>query len=82
MEMIDKNLIIASMDEGKGAVKFLESLSVRDAYNSDRYTLQILEEKEIRKRSVQEARAFLEHYLNTRIVPAQAELKDAGASAQ
>lgn len=76
MELVDENLIVARIDEQLCSVKFVESLFVRDAYNEKRYSLRVLSDGEVRKRSVTAAREFLQHWLDTKVVPAQAELKD------
>ncbi|KAF3989977.1 hypothetical protein FT663_02044 [Candidozyma haemuli var. vulneris] len=76
IEMIDEDLIVAKIDEQQRTVKFIESLSVRDAYNANRYTLRVLSHGEVHKRSVTEAREFLKYWLDHKVVPAQAELKD------
>lgn len=76
MEMIDEDLIIAKIDESRRSLKIAESLFVRDAFNDRKYTLRVLDHGEVQKRSVSEAKAFLQHWIDTKLAPARAELRD------
>ncbi|PSK35411.1 hypothetical protein C7M61_004658 [Candidozyma pseudohaemuli] len=77
MEMIDENVLVAKIDERLRSVKFVDSLVLRDAFNERKYALRVLDQEDVRKRSVSEAKAFLQHWLDTKVIPAQAELQDA-----
>lgn len=76
IEMLDEHLIRSKVDEELETVQFCESFVTRDAYNSKTYSLRVLEEREdIAQRSVAIARAQLQQWVETKIIPAQSELQ-------
>lgn len=74
--MVDERLIEARINERSHTVKFLASHTQRDAYNSTNTELHVLTEKDIPKRSVSQAHAILQRWIEQHIARAREQLQE------
>lgn len=74
--MVDEKLIQARINERTHTVEFLASYIQRDAYNSTNTDLHVLTEGDIPKRSVSQARATLQKWVEQHIARAREQLQE------